>query len=50
MLYSLIESAKRVGLNPEAYLKDLLERISMHPMSRIAELTPGRWKAVIVSM
>jgi transposase IS66-like protein len=29
ILYSLIESAKRVGVNPEAYLKDLLERISV---------------------
>ncbi len=30
VLYRLIESAKRVGLNPEAYLKDLLERIPTH--------------------
>ena len=47
VLYSLIESAKRVGVNPETYLKDLLERISTHPMNRIAELTPCRWKAAL---
>lgn len=49
VIYSLIESAKRVGLNPEAYLKDLLERISTHPMSRITELTPGPWKAALAA-
>jgi hypothetical protein len=49
ILYSLIESAKRVGVNPEAYLKDLLERVSSHPMSQIAELTPSRWKAALAS-
>ena len=49
MLYSLIESAKRVGLNPEVYLKDLLERVSSHPMNQIDELTPSRWKAALAS-
>ncbi|MBV8230219.1 MAG: transposase domain-containing protein [Planctomycetaceae bacterium] len=31
-----------MGIDPEAYLRDVLERISTHPMSRIEELLPDR--------
>jgi hypothetical protein len=37
-LYSLIESAKLNGLNPQHYLADVLARIADHPARRIAEL------------
>ena len=43
-LYSLIQSAKRHGIDPFAYLRDLLTRIPTHPNSRIDELFPDRWK------
>jgi len=43
-LYSLIETAKLNGLNPEVYLADLLARIADHPARRIAELLPWNWK------
>jgi transposase len=43
--YSLIQSAKRHGLDPFAYLRDLLGRIPTWPNSRIRELLPDRWKA-----
>jgi len=44
VLYSVIESAKRNGVEPSAYLADLFARISTHPASRLAELLPDQWK------
>jgi transposase len=42
-LYSLVTSAKRMGINPEAYLADVITRVSNHKMARISELTPRHW-------
>src|SRR5690625_4722542 len=41
---SLIQSANLNGLDPHAYLKDVLTRLSTHPNSRIEELLPHNWQ------
>ena len=47
-LYSLIESAKLNGLNPQLYLADVLARIADYPARRIAELLPWNWQPIEV--
>ena len=43
-IYSLITSAKDHGLDPFAYLRDILRRIPTHPNKKIHELFPDNWK------
>ncbi|RMF83777.1 MAG: IS66 family transposase [Planctomycetota bacterium] len=45
-LYSLMLSCRAVGVDPEAYLVDALQRISTTPNSQIASLTPWAWAAM----
>ena len=48
-MYSLIESAKLNGLNPQHYLADVLARIADHPARRIDELLPWNWQPIGVA-
>jgi len=45
ILTSLTATCKRLHIDPFAYLRDVFERISAHPASRLAELLPDQWKA-----
>ena len=46
ILMSLCATCQRLGIDPLAYLGDVLERISTHPASRIAELLPDQWRKI----
>ena len=39
-MYSLVESAKLNGLDPFAYLREVIGRIGDHPINRVDELLP----------
>jgi transposase len=39
--YSLINTAKLNGLEPQAYLREVFTRIADHPINKIAELLPS---------
>lgn len=41
---TLIETAKMNGLDPQAYLTDILARIHDHKINRIDELLPWNWR------
>jgi transposase len=43
VLRSFVASCQRVGVDPFAWLKDILSRIADHPITRIAELLPHNW-------
>ena len=42
-MYSLIVTAKMNGIDPQAWLADVLARIAGHPASRLDELLPWNW-------
>jgi transposase len=43
-IYTLIETAKLNGIDPQAWLADLLARLPDHPARRISELLPWNWR------
>jgi transposase len=45
VLYTMIESAKLSGVDPKAWLADVLARIADHPVHQIHALLPWNWKA-----
>jgi hypothetical protein len=45
ILFSLVTTCKRLGIDPCEYLTDVITRIGSHKVSRIAELTPRAWRA-----
>ena len=45
LLTSLVTTCKRLQVEPFAYLRDVFDRISAHPVSRLEELLPDQWQA-----
>ena len=43
-LFSLMITCKRLGVEPYAYLHDILQRLPSHPNKDIWQLTPRGWK------
>jgi transposase len=51
MLYTALETAKLNGLNPEAYLADIIDRMAKgHPINRLIELLPWNWNKQAVKV
>ena len=42
-IYTLIETCKLNGVDPQAWLADVLARLPDHPAKRIDELLPWNW-------
>ncbi len=43
VLRSFVASCQRVSVDPFAWLKDVLSRIAVHPITRLTELLPHNW-------
>ena len=44
VIQSLLVTCRLHGIDSYTYLVDVLQRISIHPASRVMELTPREWK------
>ena len=42
--YTLVRTARLNGIEPEAWLTDVIARIGAHPINRHAELLPWNWQ------
>ena len=49
-IYALIATAKLNGLDPQAWLADVLRRINDHPASRLNELLPWNCKPIAATL
>jgi transposase len=46
-MFTLIETAKLNGVDPQAWRADVLRRINDHPAARLDELLPWNWARAI---
>jgi hypothetical protein len=45
VIYSLIETCRKLGINPSDYLRDVLEALPTMQQAEAADWTPARWKS-----
>ena len=45
IIYTIVASARRRGLDPEAYLTDIIRRLPTTPATQMHTLTPAAWAA-----
>jgi hypothetical protein len=50
MVYTLIMTAKLNGVDPHAWLADILARVAEHPAQRLHELLPWHWRELASSV
>ncbi|MBV8920613.1 IS66 family transposase [Bradyrhizobium sp.] len=50
VMYTLIQTARLNGLDPQAWLADVLGRISDHNIRKLDELLPWNWKMTAVKL
>jgi len=46
VLYTIIQSCRRYGINPQEYLTDVLGRLPSMTNHQVKELLPARWKPI----
>ena len=47
---TIIETAKMNGLDPQAYLADILARINEHKINRLGDLLPWNWSPMSTAL
>ena len=47
VIYTIGETCKMGGTNPQGYLADIINRIADHPINRIDELLPWNWSHIV---
>lgn len=48
VIQSLIVTCQLQGIDPKTYLVDVLQRVAIHPASKVEELTPRVWKTKFI--
>lgn len=43
VIYIMIETCRMNGIDPQAYLADIIDRIPDHPANKVDELLPWDW-------
>ena len=44
-MFTLIETCRLNGVDPEAWLADVVARIANHPINRLDDLLPWKWSS-----
>jgi transposase len=51
ILYTVLESAKLNGRDPQAWLSNVIDRVAKgHPINRLSELLPWNWQPKVVTL